>query len=94
MAKVIFEFTEGEAVAGDAQGRLAIPVCIGVTVEEMNDARPGNAECLALIMKQKASAIIRAVNEVHVGQLKDAGASVVKSELINTNEKHGDKNVH
>ncbi|MBS3893055.1 MULTISPECIES: hypothetical protein [Serratia] len=85
MPKVIFEFTESDAVAGDVPGHFAVPVTISVGVEGFNDARPGHAECLVLIMKQKAPAILKVINEVYVGRLKETGASGVKSELFKVN---------
>ncbi|MGQ8700575.1 hypothetical protein [Serratia marcescens] len=85
MAKVIFEFTESDAVAGDIPGHLAVPVTISVRVEGMNDVRPGHTECLAVIMRQKAPAIIKAINEVYVRKLKETGLSGVKSEFFKVN---------
>lgn len=94
MAKVIFEFTESDAAPTDKSGHMFIPVNISVGIEGLNDGHPGHSECLALIMKQKASAIINAINEVYMCKLKESGAPVVKSELFKVNEPQGDKNVH
>ncbi|MEL5454772.1 hypothetical protein [Serratia ureilytica] len=85
MAKVIFEFTESEADSTSVPGRFSVPVCIAVGIEGYNAARPGHAECLAVIMKKKAPAIIRAINEVYVAKLKVSGADFVGSELIKVN---------
>lgn len=85
MAKVIFEFTESDVVTGEVPGRFAVPVTISVRVEGMNDVRPGHTECLALIMKQKAPAILKVINEVYVRKLKETGASGVKSEFFKVN---------
>jgi hypothetical protein len=85
MAKVIFEFTESDAVTGDVPGHFAVPVTISMRVEGMNDVRPGHTECLALIMKQKAPGIIKVINEIYMGKLKESGASYVKSEFFKVN---------
>lgn len=94
MAKVIFEFTESDAVSTDKPGRISIPVNISVGIEGLNDGRPGHSECLALIMKQKASEILRVINEVYVRKLKESGTFEVNTEFFKVNEQEGDKNVH
>jgi hypothetical protein len=94
MAKVIFEFTESDAAPTDKPGCMVIPVNISVGIEGFNGGQPGHSECLALIMKQKASAIINAINEVYIRKLKESGVQEVKSELFKVNESQGDKNVH
>lgn len=85
MPKVIFEFTEEDAVAGEVPGQSVTHVAINVSVEGFNDTRPGNSECLALLMKQKAPAILRAINEVYVGRLKADGDLDAKSEFVKVN---------
>lgn len=85
MAKVTFEFTEDDAVAGEVSGQHVIPVAISVSVEGLNDTRPGNSECLALIMKQRAPAILKVINEIYIGKLKETGVQGVKSEFIKVN---------
>lgn len=94
MAKVIFEFTENDAVSGDKSGQFAIPVAISVRTEGLNDEKPGHSECLAVIMEQRAFAIIKAVNEVYVGKLKESGTFDVTSEFFKVKTQQGDKNVH
>lgn len=94
MAKVIFEFTENDAVSGDKPGQFTIPVGIEVSVEGLNDSRPGHSECLAMIMKQKATAIIKAVNEVYMVRLKESGTFKVNAEFIKVKTQEEDKNVH
>ncbi|TXE27123.1 hypothetical protein FOT62_22655 [Serratia marcescens] len=85
MAKVIFEFTESDAVTNDVPGHATVPVSISVGVEGLNDARPGHAECLALIMKRMAPGIIKALNAVYIRKLEESGVSGVKSEFFKVN---------
>lgn len=85
MAKVIFEFTDSEAESTHVPGRFSVPVCIAIDIQDFNGQRPGHAECLAMIMKKNAPAIIRAINEVYVAKLKESGAGYVSSELIKVN---------
>lgn len=94
MAKVIFEFTENDATPGDKSGCFSIPVAISVGVDGLNDERPGHSECLAVIMKNHAPAIIKAVNEAYMHQLKASGGLKVSSEFFKVKTQKGDKNVH
>ena len=94
MAKVIFEFTDSDAVSNESPGKISIPVITRVGIEGLNDGRPGHSECLALIMKQRAFEILNVINEVYIRELKGSGAFEVNSELLKINEQKGNKNVH
>lgn len=85
MARVIFEFTDSEAESASVSGGFSVPVCIAIDIEDFNEQRPGHAECLAVIMRNNAPAIIRAVNGVYVAKLKETGADFISSELIKVN---------
>jgi len=93
MAKITFEFTDSDEVSGDKPGKLTIPVNIHINIEGLSDERPGHSDCLALIMKQKAGAILKVINEMYIRELTKSG-NYVSSEILNVYTQQGDKNVH